>query len=700
MAQRKVEKTSAEKTNDLTSTFPNRSDLPSWFFEKEELSQTLKSAKTVDQRVLVNKLNHIHFRQGYVLVHLRHPKFEDFLLLKAYPEPCLENHAICRWANGRLSAAELGNYRFQYLLIDDGQGVILVPGRLQEMDADSLKIELPRHGYAVGQRQVRRFRCSSQVRVEVTQSGFLAGGRLMDFSPKGFRIRLEPRESCSFSWFNPDELVTLQLRDHQRILLSNVCRVLRQRNTSGKKEIVLEPADEIISRFEKKQIRNPRQLLVPSPMLVFDHPLLRRRVQLEVMDISTSGFSVYEKADEGMLIQGMIIPDLIVEFPGASELRCTAQVLYRLDEGKDGVRCGLAILDMGLKDYGRLTNVLANALDRHAYISNNVDIEALWEFFFETGFIYPKKYDLIQSHREEFAETYKKLYQESPEIAKHFTYEMNGRIYGHISMVRAYEKAWIIQHHAARYMQGKRAAFSVLKQVMLYLNDIHRFPSANLDYMLVYFRPENKFPDRVFGSFTRDPENAGICSMDLFSYITVQKDNHSAEMPAGWSLSECSSLNYWELKRFYRHYSGGLLLRAMNLEEEGSTEESLETVYHRLGFFRRWRKVCLSCRGQINAILVMNQSDLGINLSELINGIKVMVIKPDGLPWEVLRRAIDRLTGVYDTEKIPVLIYPAAYVKNNDVSYEKEYQVCVCDARYVSRFMQHLQRKFRAGYWE
>ncbi len=42
---------------------------------------------------------------------------------------------------------------------------------------------------------------------------------------------------------------------------------------------------------------------------------------------------------------------------------------------------------------------------------------------------------------------------------------------------------------------------------------------------------------------------------------------------------------------------------------------------------------------------------MGINLSDLLNGIKVIVLEPDKLPWEVLSAAVNNLAGVFTAEK-------------------------------------------------
>lgn len=671
--------------------------LPPWLFQHRTLTDALESAKAVKKEALTNTLNHIHFIDGYVFALLGHPKYEESVLIRAYPEPCLGSKLTCHWSNDNFAKFKPEEYKFQYVIIIDGRSLILVPAAVQEIDNKHFTIELPSLSHAVGQRQARRYPCRN-VTVELIQSGFLAKGELLDFNPMGFRIRVRPEASCSFQWFNPDELATVHLRNEQQILFSGACKCIRQQDRLREREIVLTPSGEGFNRFKKSKVRNPRQQLQPSPVIIFNHPLLGKRVQIEVSDISTSGLSVHEKADEGVLMPGMIIPNLTINLAGALAVRCDAQVIYRIKEDEKSVRIGLAILDMNIDTYSRLTHILTNSMDPHCYTSKDVDMDALWEFFFESGFLYPTKYRLIQSYRENFKKTYQKLYQQTPEIARYFTYQRNAQIYGHIAVVRAYERAWLIQHHSSRAMENKRPGFLVLKQIMHYLNDIYRLPSAKMQYAMTYFQPKNKIPERIFGGFTKALKNIHGSSLDLFSYLPYTKLSLGTRLPEGWSLKECSTSDLWELNQFYTHYSGGLLLDALGFDQEVSDDQSLEETYSRLGFLRKLKAYSLVYRSKLNAVLIVEKSDMGLNLSELLNGIKVMVTEPDNLPWNVLSIAISQLTSDYPIERVPILFYPLEYVKIKNIPYEKQYCLWIMDVQYANEYMEYMQRKFRIRY--
>jgi hypothetical protein len=375
-----------------------------------------------------------------------------------------------------------------------------------------------------------------------------------------------------------------------------------------------------------------------------------------------------------------------------------AQVLYRQKQNDNKIYCGIAILDMDIHSYSRLNRILSLNEDPHNYISTEVDMDALWEFFFDTGFIYPQKYKLLQEHREEFKNTYRKLYQENPEIAMHFTYEQEGRIYGHMSMIRAYEHAWLIHHHAARPIENKRPGFQVLRQMILFLYGMYHLPSAKMDYVMCYFRPENKFSDRVFGGFARELNDPRICSLDLFSYVTFPVIKPQNQLPPGWSLHESTHSELWELDQFYKYYSGGLLLDVLNLSQKDAGDGSLENVAHRLGFLRKWKTYSLVYMGCLKAVLIVNQSDVGIDLSELINGIKTLVIDPENLPWKVLSHAIAQLTGVYPLDNIPLLIYPSIYADIINMPCEKKYYMWITYTRHSNKFLEYMQQTFKMNY--
>jgi hypothetical protein len=308
-------------------------------FRHEALIKVLDTARELDQTDLTNMLNHTHFTDGFVNVLMRHPQYKETIMLRAFPGPCMGNRVTCTWADDTSSGLDLQKLEFLYLVIDDGRSMIMVPGILSEITGAHVVVELPEKSFALRERRARRYVCNG-IEAELLQNGFHAKGELLDFSPMGFRMKLRPEPSCSFRWFNPEESAMVQLKRDGKLLFSGACRFVRQERGTAEREIVLSPSDGEIRRYKKKACRNLRQQLNPAPRMVFTHPFLGRREDLEISDISTSGFSVCEEEDERLLLPGIILPEVTINFAGFLKMNCSAQVIYSKPADGKGYRCG------------------------------------------------------------------------------------------------------------------------------------------------------------------------------------------------------------------------------------------------------------------------------------------------------------------------------------------------------------------------
>jgi len=692
-----VEKTADESC--WIEGVPRReSSPPPALFRHEDALQEVVGRKRVGEEYLINKINYMHFMGKKAMAALHHPRYKATILVRVSPEPCNGKEILCRWSDASFQGnSRAREYSIKHLVIEDQHNLLVVPAHSYHMIENGFGVNLPCECYISGRRKAQRF-SAPEIEAEILQDGWTASGAVVDFSPKGVRLKVKPVNASSLHWFNCEEPVVLNLKRQNRLLFSGQCNCIRQTESFKEKEIVLIPPPDPIRRFPRNQTRNPRQQLVPPPVVSFVHPLLNRRVSFTVYDISTSGMCIYESPEEANLLQGLIIPELTIEVAGGVKMNCTAQVIYRSEVEDKGIKCGLAILDMDITSYSRLSHILSNAMDIHSYVSKEVEMDALWEFFFSSGFIYSSKYKMINNNKDSFKDIYKKLYNEHPEIARHFTYQDNGRIYGHISIIRAYARTWMIHHHAAVAHDKKRAGFIVLKQLMHNLNDMHRLPSARMDYVLCYYRPENEFPARVFGGFAEELKDITGCSVDSFAYLPYTRLSLNKKMPPGWTLEVSTEEDLWELQRVYANRSGGLLLKALGLDEDAANRDKLHETYSAIGLKRRWRSYSLCEHGILKAVIVANESDFGINLSELLNCIQTFAVDPEGLPWSVLSVAVGRLTAGYQGDKVPLMFYPCDYAKSQNIPYEKEYVAWVLNCAQGNRFMEYMQRRFRVRF--
>ncbi len=673
----------------------DRSTSPPLVFQHEDLIRSFDSAKTLSQADLINRINYLHFTESPLYLLLEHSEYGEKVLVKAYPEPCTGSPLTCRWDESYFQY-KLESHHILHLVLIDSLVLVIAPVSIRTGIGKSISIFLPEKAFIVNRRQVRRYACRD-VDAEVMQSGFMVEGKLVDFSPTAFRIQADLEAFKHHGWFNPDVPTTVRLISNEKLVFAELCRCIRCQDGRSAREMIFSPANDRISRFPVKAIRNPRRQIIPPLMSVFEHPLFKKTIQRDIVDLSTTGFSIIDPQDDDVMMPGMIIPHLSILLAGVAIAHGAAQVIYRR-AGEGNVRYGLALLDMDVTSYSRLNHIVGVNADQYIAVSKKVDVEALWEFFFQSGFIYPKKYGFCETHRKSLMETYRKLYQENPEIACHITYEKSGRIYGHMSALRAYERAWLVQHHAARPLESRLPGFAVLKLMMIFLNGMYQLTSACMDYVLCCYRPENKFPDRVFGGFSRDLNNPQACSLDLFAYLNLtRKTNDEDKLPPEWRLGEATPPDLWAVEQFYNHESGGLLMKVLRPENSDSGN-SLEQVYKRLGLLRRWRTYSLTYNGKVKAIFIVNQSDLAINMSGLLNCIMALVVDPVGLPFDILSIAITELGKVYSLDEVTLLLYPASFVETTAISFEKHYKLWILNVRYSNQFMEYVQKKFRVKY--
>ncbi|MFO7556027.1 MAG: hypothetical protein R6W88_12565 [Desulfobacterales bacterium] len=566
------------------------------------------------------------------------------------------------------------------------------------MNDTGICLALPETCLEVNPRKMIRHSCKG-IKIQLIQNSALFYGTLIDFSTASFRVDITANPPQTFQWIDPESTVNLIFSDEKETLYSGECKILKETGDHKKRSYVLEPINYQTRRFKPKEFRSFRMELLPSPNIIFKHPFTEKVCSLKVMDLSGSGFSVEEDINSSVILPGMIIPELELSFADISNFKCKTQAVYRKimeEESGDWVKCGMTILDMDLEDHGRILALLNHAKDGNSYICNRVNMDDLWAFFFESGFIYPKKYVFIEANKEKIKETYKKLYTRNPKIARHFIYQDKGRILGHVAMLRFYENAWLIHHHAARNPGINRSGIEVLDQIGRFSNASHGLYSLHMDYLFCYFRPENKFPNRIFGGVAREIKDPKASSIDTFAYFHYQKATQSElRFPEPWRLIETEPEDLIEFGRYYEHNSGGLMLDALDLKPGMIDCDILSKEYQKLSFKRE--KYLFSLKNDVNlmAVFMANISDVGLNMSDLTNCIKVFVLDSKGLSKNILYQALSHLSAKFDQDEISVLLYPVSFAETQFVPYEKLYQMWVLNTEYGDHYFRCLKGLFK-----
>lgn len=664
--------------------------------EKGELEQGFVNVKKMSRRSLIDRLNFLDFSGGEVCVVFRHPRYEGIFLRSLRPEPCSEDTFLGRWVRAEDFQESLKECRLLGFFISNRKELILAHSAVRAISEQGLELFLPEYAYEIRIRSADRFSCP-ETPAELIQGGVLFHGVLEVFSVNAFQVKVFSEEGISLKWLNPEYPVQVLFRNQGEICYARECRVLKQSADLQSKTLILQPDTRSVPRFKRREFRAPRQELHPAPLLSGIHPLTQKPFRLKVSDLSTSGLSVEETAESSTLLPGMILPRVDLELAGAPALSFKAQVVYKIPLESPKLKAGLTILNISEEDYLRLTNLVNKAMNQHVEVCGRIEPEILWRFFFQVGFIYPQKYRYLRQNKEEVKRLYERMYQGPSEIERHVTYQENGHLLGHISMLHIYDRTWMLHHFAAapssRY---RRVALTLLQQIERYIIDSHYFESTRMDNIICYFRPENKFPNLVFGGAARYLKNPQICSLERFAYLSYPMllDSRHGELPHPWVLTPTAAEDLEELAYFYHQRSGGQMLKALDLLPEMLGKDRLNEIYRRSGFQRKHHLFSIRQGGQVKAIISFLKTDGGLNLSDLTNCPTLFILDPEGFPFEIFLRALAQME-VHDRRPVvPVLVYPLSYVESQGIRYDRIYDLWVFAVENSDYYFHYIHRVF------
>ena len=655
-----------------------------------------KKEKTIRKNKLVNKLNLLNFNSETVRINFKHQKDGRIISFDGFPQPCFGKYLLCLWQQPPDVQQIKGVYAFQNILINEGQTVLSVDATIRGISEKGICFALPEKSSQSSSRKARRFTCDS-LNVHLMQNSIVFNGYLMDFSSFSFRVEIHPSPKEAYQWLNPKNPINLRIIKDSETLYSSECAIIKQETFSRKKTLILKPIESNIQRFEPKEFRSQRIKLSPTPHIIFNHPFTDKLVTLKAIDVSGSGISVEDDEENSVLIPGMIISDLSINLANAFKFKCKAQVVYRRviehDDDAVVVQCGITFLDMDCNDHMRLLSLLHQAENQNLYICNEVDLDELWKFFFETGFIYPQKYISIQENKAKIRQTYERLYTTNSNISRYFTFQRKGVIQGHLSMLRFYEDTWLIHHLAALPSNQLRAGIEILKQIGAFTYESHRLVSSHMDYLICYFRPENKFPNYFFGGIHKNIDNPQACAIDSFAYLHYRKHKRPEdELPGTWELSKTTHDDLNELYNSYKQLQGGLMLQAMDLlpDDEMSDRHTLSNEYGKISMKRERRIYSLKKENTLKAVIMANISDFAMNLSDLTNSVSVFAIEPEEIKPAILFSAMNQVAERYAQRTFPILIYPLEFAKAQSFKYKRVYQLWALNMDYTDEYFKNF----------
>ena len=653
-----------------------------------------QTEKFLNRNQYINAINFANFEGEHLKVVFSHKVYARNLSVSALPSPCVNDSLEVTWTRN-IHEEDLSRFECTKVLIPDrGSYLSAVPVDYC-LTPEGMTFALPETARILNNRKTGRYP-GKDIRLTLIQNGSIYEGSLIDFNPESLLFSLKDNGRNSLRWINQEDEFQVVLSTENETVFSGGCLLTSSRENQGTLLHTASILKNEIRRFRRKKFRGERFELASPVQISFIHPLSGTKCIIPVRDISGSGVSLIEEEAYSILIPGLIIPELNLCLPGGKPLKCRTQIIYRKkdeDSDRPKIVCGMAILDMLPEEHALLLNFIHQENDSHAFVCNPVDSTSLWKFFFESGFIYPEKYRHLSPKREKIKDLYDRLYTGSPGIARHFIYQEGNHIQGHMSMLRSYENSWLLHHHAASTVHSQNAGLHVLNQVGSFGNNCHRIRSLHMLYLMCYYREENKFPRRVFGDIARKINNPDACSLDVLAYYHFYRDAAlPSSIPEGWTLGETTPGEIKDLKSCYRSISGGLMLKAMNLSSATPGNNSLYGEYASSGFNRKITLFSMRKEGECRGIIMADQSETGLNMSDLTNSLKVFIMDADDITRDIVDFFLKQVSGLFEEgDQIPVLMYPEACADELSIQKEKSYTLWVINMEASDTYFRYLK---------
>lgn len=251
---------------------------------------------------------------------------------------------------------------------------------------------------------------------------------------------------------------------------------------------------------------------------------------------------------------------------------------------------------------------------------NEIDVDALFGLYRSTGFLYPEKATRLLPHLEHVKENWRRMLRAEESLLYVLTAGDEERGKASLAVWRSSRHGWTVQHlvsennpFASRSVMLAAEAESILK--------------GSDESAQNWYRPENRFPARVFGSMAQSIGDS-LSSVHQLAYLVLPR-KLALPADAGVRVVPYDSSRNRDLCALAELARGHVYVSA----EELATDVDLKTVdilYRRVGL-RRTRNIWLAYRRKTDELIgaaLAYRGPLGLNFSFLENRCDLL-LSPD-----------------------------------------------------------------------
>jgi hypothetical protein len=283
---------------------------------------------------------------------------------------------------------------------------------------------------------------------------------------------------------------------------------------------------------------------------------------------------------------------------------------------------------------------------------NAMDVDELFALYERTGFLYPDKAARLLPHLDRVKENWRRMLQAGESLLYVLTAGDEHRGHASLSVWRTTHQGWMYQHLVSENNPcGSRAVMLAAEAASILKGSDESAQN--------WFRPENRFPARVFGSMTQSI-GGSLSSAQRHAYFALPR-GLSLSSDEGVRIAPYDASHKADLCAVASAARGSVYVAAEELTGDVQFQ-ALDGLYRRVGL-RRTRHVWLAYRKGKNEPIgaaIAYRGPLGLNFSYLENRCDLL-LQPN-LPMSEVEGAASSLlkaasTAYHDFEldDIPVI---------------------------------------------
>lgn len=421
-----------------------------------------------------------------------------------------------------------------------------------------------------------------------------------------------------------------------------------------------------------------------------EHPLFPgRKLMGQVFEISTSGLSCVLEKTSFPVVPGTRFLNCQLQLPFCESRVMSfevAHVDFRSDGENNQFKVGGQFIDAPVELIKDITNYSQTTQAACVEEATEADLDLLWEFMFETNFVYQNKRKQLQNSSKEILETYHKLLSQENSLARKLIFKEDDEIKGHVSAIRFYDKSWIIQHLNALKSDNSSAAQAVVQSIVDFFYDDKAHQNNETFYVMSFYRPDNLYPTILFGeSANRINDPLKSCLIDFAFGIYDYSQFHRNSK---YQIVEDAREDLTDLADHLIAQDQISLVRALGLDSADGIKLKVGEDYKKIGLFRE-RHLLSSKTNGLKVYALVECGSPGLNLSELTNSIQIFVegSKLNELNDLVKNLLVEAFEKYFEPRGLaPVVLTPVDSAQFDGVRWSKIYRCWITSAQAVRDF--------------